>query len=218
MDQYYITPAYQTQYYMNNSYYSNAYYNSFQQHESLCSSGYESIDSSINNSPQFPATKVSKKRSREESNSTIQSSKVNQLIDQIFDNTNEAQTKQPKAKKQKKDAEQQQLEDLKGDLNEYEYEECSVTGKKKRVLTREQRLKANVRERNRMHIMNDSFVQLRQVLPQTTGRKRRKMSRLDIVMSACEYIVYLDLLLQSDQPQEINFESYLNSIDFNFLN
>ena len=85
---------------------------------------------------------------------------------------------------------------------------------KKRVLTKSQRVAANIRERKRMNIMNDSFVNLRHVLPISTGRKRRKMSRIDIVYGALEYIQYLDMLLQSDTPQEINFEAYQNSLSF----
>jgi len=96
--------------------------------------------------------------------------------------------------------------------------ECSTNNsvnnenKKKRVLTRHQRIAANQRERKRMNIMNESFVKLREALPINTGRKRRKMSRLDIVIGAIEYIAYLDSLLQSEEPCEINFEAYQNSL------
>lgn len=93
------------------------------------------------------------------------------------------------------------------DLNESE--SCS---KKKRVLTSTQRIAANKRERKRMCIMNDAFVDLRHKLPISTGRKRRKMSRLDIVIGAIEYIAYLDSIL-SNKTDEFN-----TSFNFNFDN
>ena len=85
-------------------------------------------------------------------------------------------------------------------------DENSVNNKKKRVLTTNQRAAANVRERKRMTIMNDAFVDLRHKLPISTGRKRRKMSRLDIVIGAMEYISYLDTLLSNKSNSE-----YLNN-------
>ena len=84
--------------------------------------------------------------------------------------------------------------------------------KKKRVLSRSQRVAANQRERKRMNIMNDSYVKLRQVLPISTGRKRRKMSRLDIVVGAMEYIAYLSDLVERDEPCEIKFDIFKNSL------
>jgi hypothetical protein len=87
--------------------------------------------------------------------------------------------------------------------------------KKKRVLNRTQRVAANQRERKRMNIMNESFLNLRQALPISTGRKRRKMSRLDIVFGAMEYIAYLDSLLQKPSDGkliEIDFDAYQNSL------
>ena len=90
---------------------------------------------------------------------------------------------------------------------------ASNGSKKKRVLNRQQRIAANIRERKRMGIMNESFFELRQKLPISTGRKRRKMSRLDIVLGAAEYIDYLDRLLKNTKgPIEINFDAYLNSL------
>lgn len=89
----------------------------------------------------------------------------------------------------------------------------STGEKKKRVLTRNQRVAANQRERKRMNIMNQSFIELRQALPISTGRKRRKMSRLDIVCGAMDYIAYLDELLKStDGPVENNFQEYQNKL------
>lgn len=119
-------------------------------------------------------------------------------------------------------AENDQLDDLDGfDSDGFEYDadlansNLSIDSrgdKKKRVLTKSQRVAANIRERKRMNIMNESFMKLRQALPITTGRKRRKMSRLDIVVGALEYISYLDSLLESDEPCEINFDAYQNSL------
>lgn len=86
--------------------------------------------------------------------------------------------------------------------------------KKKRVLNRNQRVAANQRERKRMNIMNESYSRLRHALPISAGRKRRKMSRLDIVVGAMEYIDYLDQLLEThndaDGPIRIDFEAYQN--------
>lgn len=105
--------------------------------------------------------------------------------------------------------------ELDGDEDNFDENDSSQSnGKKRRVLTKNQRLAANVRERKRMNIMNDAFVNLKAVLPQKTGRKRRKMSRLDIVIGALEYISYLDELLQTDGPIENNFEAYQRSLDF----
>jgi hypothetical protein len=63
--------------------------------------------------------------------------------------------------------------------------------------------------------MNGAFVDLRQVLPIGSGRKRRKMSRQDIVEGAIEYIKYLDELLNSPNPGPIDFEGYRHHM---FLN
>lgn len=114
-----------------------------------------------------------------------------------------------------------------GNLDEFDYDnfdlnddeerdenDVSHPDKKRRVLSKPQRLAANVRERKRMNIMNEAFVNLKAALPQKTGRKRRKMSRLDIVIGALEYISYLDELLQTEGPIENNFEAYQRSLDF----
>lgn len=104
-------------------------------------------------------------------------------------------------------------DDFDEDEDQNDMTTTSTGEKKKRVLTRTQRVAANQRERKRMNIMNESFVQLRQALPISTGRKRRKMSRLDIVVGAMEYIAYLDELLKStDGPVENNFQEYQNKL------
>lgn len=125
---------------------------------------------------------------------------------------------EPKSKKtrtSKKDIEQfdnQDYENLDFSLSLSQFDSQSSQDKKKRILTRNQRIAANMRERKRMCIMNDSFVKLREALPISTGRKRRKMSRLDIVIGAMEYIAYLEELLEKDVPGEINFEEYQNTL------
>ena len=98
------------------------------------------------------------------------------------------------------------------DENSLSYSINSFGEKKKRVLSRTQRVAANQRERKRMNIMNDSYTKLRQVLPISTGRKRRKMSRLDIVVGAMEYISYLAELVERDEPCEIKFDIFKNSL------
>ncbi|CAF0811176.1 unnamed protein product [Didymodactylos carnosus] len=70
--------------------------------------------------------------------------------------------------------------------------------KKRRILSREQRKEANKRERRRMETMNDAYTNLRQILPYENGRKRRKMSRIDIVMGAIEYIHNLQTVLDDN--------------------
>lgn len=107
----------------------------------------------------------------------------------------------------------QEFDDLEDDDDDEEnYSVNSFGERKKRVLTRTQRIAANQRERKRMNIMNESYVKLRQVLPIATGRKRRKMSRLDIVVGAMEYISYLADLVERDEPCEIKFDIFKNCL------
>jgi hypothetical protein len=177
--------------------------------------------------------KASKKRQREEvdqENKTYTLSKTDLLIQQVFEPVNPSKkTKRVIKKKSEQlteitdtvtcnfcefDYDDFDLEYFNDDSNNLSNNSLSNCEKKKRVLSRTQRQQANLRERKRMHIMNDAFVYLRQVLPMSCGRKRRKMSRLDIVMGAVEYISYLQMLLESDSPYEINFEAYQNSLYF----
>lgn len=102
--------------------------------------------------------------------------------------------------------------DFDDDEDEENYSVNSFGVRKKRVLTRTQRIAANQRERKRMNIMNQSYMKLRQVLPISTGRKRRKMSRLDIVVGAMEYISYLAELVERDEPCEIKFDIFKNCL------
>lgn len=108
-----------------------------------------------------------------------------------------------------------EIEENVNDFSDLSQSLSSANGeKKKRVLTRGQRVAANQRERKRMNIMNEAFNDLRQALPISTGRKRRKMSRLDIAIGAMEYISYLDSLLKSNGPYTINFDAYQDSLYF----
>jgi hypothetical protein len=106
-------------------------------------------------------------------------------------------------------------QDILDECDELDKSIHSDKSNKKRVLTREQRLAANVRERNRVYIMNGAFADLRLALPITTGRKRRRMARLDIVEGAIEYIKYLVSLLESGQSSEINYDEYRHKLIFN---
>lgn len=75
--------------------------------------------------------------------------------------------------------------------------------------TKKQRLRtiANERERKRKAILNEAFENLIQVLPQKTGRKRRKISRIDSLYIAAKYIAYLnDMLTNTTGPIELNFD------------
>ncbi len=104
---------------------------------------------------------------------------------------------------------QQMIDD--DDFSDYEDYEDQLTEnapKKKRVLNQDQRVAANIRERKRMNIMNEAFVNLRAILPIRTGRKRRKMSRLDIVIGAMEYIDYLDSILETGKPPSYSDNIY----------
>ncbi|CAF3336349.1 unnamed protein product [Rotaria socialis] len=59
---------------------------------------------------------------------------------------------------------------------------------KRRMLSCTQREEANRRERHRMEIINQAYEDLRNVLPSKKGRKRQKMSRMDTVDGAIQYI------------------------------
>ena len=86
--------------------------------------------------------------------------------------------------------------DLEEELTDCDGNDCH---QKRRVLSRSQREEANRRERNRMKIINQAYERLRNVLPLKKGRKRQKMSRMDTVDGAIEYI--RSLLEQLDAIQ-----------------
>ncbi|CAF4424765.1 unnamed protein product, partial [Rotaria socialis] len=68
---------------------------------------------------------------------------------------------------------------------------------KRRMLSCTQREEANRRERHRMEIINQAYEDLRNVLPSKKGRKRQKMSRMDTVDGAIQYIHTLLETLQA---------------------
>ena len=168
-----------------------------------------------------------KKCTKRERDDEIVESQTEKLINEIFKSSSSEPENKRAYKKAKK---QDEIEITKpessadnmfsliddGEMDDQDSLEMSLMSngidRKKRVLTKAQRKAANQRERKRMNIMNDSFVNLRAALPISTGRKRRKMSRLDIVIGAMEYIDYLNSLLDKEGPIEINFEAYQNSL------
>ncbi len=185
----------------------------------------------------------SAKRPHSEIIDDLSQSKTKSVIDRVFELAKEDSSSKPKRayKKRKQDDKAipiyesnaltakdvshestqdiirsfEQLSDFEEESNEdFDQSLSSTSDKKKRVLTKNQRVAANQRERKRMNIMNESFANLRQALPISTGRKRRKMSRLVIVIGAMEYITYLDDLLKTDGPCVINFDAYQNSLYF----
>lgn len=234
---------YQTQYNQNyspmSSNYSPVSYNS--QNKSFNSSGYYSSgsDNSFTGSPasfnyfsstapfsynntQMPAYHVAPynqkpsipvyQKDTPERNVTKRPRDTENLIDEIFQSRPDGikRVKTIETTRQQLPVEQSNNED---DFDENDLSAFDSNGKK-RVLTKEQRKAANQRERKRMNIMNTAFSDLRSALPISTGRKRRKMSRLDIVIGAMEYIDYLNSLLETpgNGPVEINFEAYQNTL------
>ncbi|CAF1300518.1 unnamed protein product, partial [Didymodactylos carnosus] len=59
----------------------------------------------------------------------------------------------------------------------------------------DQRHAANNRERKRMETLNEAFDHLKDLLPIQVGKKRRRMSRMDIVSGAIAYIQQLQKLV-----------------------
>lgn len=69
------------------------------------------------------------------------------------------------------------------------------TGDEKVVIKRIRRVKANDRERNRMHNLNEALDRLRRHLPAGKGEDN-KMTKIETLKSAQEYIQLLSKLLQ----------------------
>ncbi|EDV25593.1 Neurogenic differentiation factor 1 [Trichoplax sp. H2] len=80
--------------------------------------------------------------------------------------------------------------------------------KKKNAISTVRRTRANERERNRMHNLNDAYEELRKVVPHYPAD--RKLSKIETLILAQNYILSLsDLLLQrtsADYQQKINKE------------
>ena len=203
---------------------TNSYQGTTGSYSNLPSYGLNSLKAASHPVYAQESRKKSTKRERDDETAESQTEK---LIDEIFKTSSIEPEKKRAYKKLKK---QDEIETTKaasiadnlfsliddGEMDDQDSLEMSLMSngidRKKRVLTKEQRKAANQRERKRMNIMNDSFVNLRAALPISTGRKRRKMSRLDIVIGAMEYIDYLNSLLESEGPFEINFEAYQNTL------
>ncbi|CAF4510486.1 unnamed protein product, partial [Didymodactylos carnosus] len=71
----------------------------------------------------------------------------------------------------------------------------SIKRTKYSKLTLDQRHTANKRERKRMETLNEAFDHLKDLLPIQVGKKRRRMSRMDIVSGAIAYIQQLQKLV-----------------------
>ena len=73
------------------------------------------------------------------------------------------------------------------------HQACGGTVKRKRRITKSQRLAANQRERKRMVHLNTAFESLRQTIPSFPYEK--KMSRIQTLRLAMDYIVFMTELL-----------------------
>ena len=74
---------------------------------------------------------------------------------------------------------------------------CGGAVKRKRRISRSQRMAANVRERNRMVLLNTAFESLRGIVPR--GPLDRRLSRIQTLRSAIDYIGFMtELLYGSD--------------------
>ena len=77
-------------------------------------------------------------------------------------------------------------------------ESCNETELKNDLLLlqkRQRRCAANMRERNRMHVVNFAFDRLREVVPSYPAN--RKLSKIETLRMACSYIQELTNLLKS---------------------
>ena len=92
--------------------------------------------------------------------------------------------------------------------NESRKERNHSKKKKKNAISTVRRTRANERERNRMHNLNDAYEELRKVVPHYPAD--RKLSKIETLILAQNYILSLsDLLLQrtsAEYQQKINKE------------
>ncbi|KAI0231704.1 hypothetical protein LSAT2_017932 [Lamellibrachia satsuma] len=79
---------------------------------------------------------------------------------------------------------------------------CGGTIKRKRRITRRQRVAANHRERNRMVHVNDAFEQLRRKIPMFPYEK--KLSRIQTLHHATDYIALMTRILNDDDRKNKN--------------
>ena len=78
-------------------------------------------------------------------------------------------------------------------------ESCNETEFKNDIILlqkRQRRCAANMRERNRMHVVNFAFDRLREVVPSYPAN--RKLSKIETLRMACSYIQELTNLLKSN--------------------
>ncbi|CAH1790159.1 unnamed protein product [Owenia fusiformis] len=73
---------------------------------------------------------------------------------------------------------------------------CGGTTKRKRVITKNQRVAANQRERRRMNYLNVAFDSLRQTIPMFPYEK--KMSRIQTLKLAIDYIQFMSDIVHGD--------------------
>jgi len=71
---------------------------------------------------------------------------------------------------------------------------CDGYVRRRRKVSRRQRVAANDRERRRMHLLNDAFDRLREtipVTPSTKGTRTIPLSRIQTLRLAIDYIAYM---------------------------
>ena len=80
---------------------------------------------------------------------------------------------------------------------------CDGNVKRRRQVSRTQRLAANERERKRMDSLNFAFSDLRAHIP--TGSRDRRLSRIQTLRLAIDYIsLMVDLIRRSDDHEARN--------------
>lgn len=88
--------------------------------------------------------------------------------------------------------------------------------KRKRVINKEQRSAANIRERRRMSTLNDAFAGLRDRVPTFTYEK--KISRIETLKLAIEYIQFMSEVVEKDDREMFELEKKLTKSAGDTLN
>nr|AHA51339.1 HLH domain-containing protein [Euplokamis dunlapae]AHA51340.1 HLH domain-containing protein [Euplokamis dunlapae] len=73
------------------------------------------------------------------------------------------------------------------------------------------RINSNARKRLRQHIVNEAFIQLRDLVP--TKPSEKKLSKLQILKSATRYIDFLTTVLQEDKSYETGSAQVTSTTD-----
>lgn len=81
--------------------------------------------------------------------------------------------------------------------SESESESCKGRAKPARCVPELVRIGATVRERTRMHMLNDAFDELRKVVPKTSLGEHQKLSKIATLRLAIQYIAALVTTLQT---------------------